>query len=217
MLPALLHRLAKDAPYRIRVFLLASFLLNIVYSAFLMIVSLLYSSKWFFVMSVYYGLLSLSRIFVYSQTAEGKSTTAKIKTMHACGWFLLLINATVSVMMFILMRGHQPIQHHEITVITIATYTFSALTVAIVGSVKFIKRNDYVYSSAKIISLISASVSLVTLTNTMLSTWGDESTALLRSIILPILCGVVSAFIVVCAILIILKTVKDLKYEKERK
>ncbi len=217
MLPELLQKLKKDALYRIRFFLLASFALNVVYSAFLFVISQAYSSKWFFVTSVYYALLSASRIFVFSQTSERKTVIAKIQTMQVCGWFLLLINATVSVMMFVLMRGYQPVQYHEITVITIATYTFSALTVAIVGSVRFIKRNDYVYSTAKIISLISASVSMVTLTNTMLSTWGDEETILLRSIILPILCGVVAVFIIVCAILMIRNSSKELKNEKKRK
>jgi hypothetical protein len=122
-------------------------------------------------------------------------------------------------MMFILIYRNQTIKHHEITVITLATYTFSTLTVAIVNSVRYLRKNDHLHSSIKLISLISASISIVTLTNTMLSTFGEDN-QLLRSIILPILSGVVSLFIIACAIMMIRKATLDLqvlKHEKERK
>ena len=118
--------------------------------------------------------------------------------------------------MFLLIYGNQFVKHHEITVITLATYTFSALTVAIWGSVKFIKKNNYLFSCVKLINLISASVSLVTLTNTMLATFGQDN-ALLRSIVLPILSGVVSLFIITTAILMIRKANLDLRVYKNAK
>ena len=54
---------------------------------------------------------------------------------------------------------------------------------------------------------------MLTLTNTMLATFGSEN-ELLRSIILPILSGVVAIFIIVCAILMIKKANNDLKVLK---
>ena len=217
MLLDLIKRVKNDSRYRIRFFLIASLLGNIGYSVFLFVVSQVTASRWFFVMAVYYALLSLLRGFITSKTGKEKSFVAKVKALRACGCFLLLINAVVSAMMFLLLRGYKPIKHHEITVITIATYTFCALTVAIIGSVKFIRRKDYVYSSAKIISLVSASVSMVTLTNTMLSTWGNAQTEILRAVILPILCIVVSAFIIACAVIMTQKSTRILKNEKTRK
>ena len=99
-----------------------------------------------------------------------------------------------------------------------ATYTFTALTVAIINSIKYVKKHEHVYFCAKIISLICASVSIVTLTNTMLATFGQDN-ALLRRIVLPILCAVVSVFIIVSAIFMICKAnlyIRILKNEKER-
>ncbi len=164
-------------------------------------------------MSIYYGLLSIARIFMFSQIHPNKTRLSKIKTMRACGVFLLLINLAVSTMMFILLYGNPPVKHHEITVITLATYTFSTLTVAIYNSVKYLRKNDHVYACVKLISLICASVSLTTLTNTMLATFGDEN-MLLRSIILPILCVAVSIFIIVSAILMIRKANIDIRTAK---
>lgn len=218
MSSAFFEKIKIDTAFRIKVFLCLSFIFNIAYSIFLFVVGQINSSKWFFITSIYYGLLSVSRIFVYLQISPQKQLISKIKTMRACGCFLLSINLVFSTMMFILIYGNQYIKYHEITVIALATYTFISLSMAIINSIKYLRKNDYLYSSAKIISLISASVSIVTLTNIMLSTFG-ENNLLLRSIILPILSGFVSIFIIVCAILMIRKANLDLrkfKNEKER-
>lgn len=216
MFSTFIERIKVDTVFRIKLFLCLSFVFNIAYSVFLFIVGQLYASKWFFVTFIYYGLLSLVRIFVYLQISSQKQLVSRIKTMRACGYFLLSINLVFSTMMFILIYGNQYIKHHEITVITLATYTFTSLTIAIVNSVKYLRKNDYLHSCVKIISLICASVSIVTLTNIMLCTFG-ENNLLLRSIILPILSGVVSIFIIVCAILMIRKANLDLRKLKNGK
>lgn len=212
----LIERVRFDVPYRIKLFLRLSFIFNLAYSAFLFIISRIYSSKWFFVMSIYYGLLSMARVFVYLQLSPKKQLVSKIKTMRACGFFLLSINLVFSTMMFLLIHGNQYVKHHEIIVITLATYTFTSLTMAIINSIKYLRKTDHLHSSAKIISLISASVSIVTLTNTMLSTFGEEN-LLLRSIILPILSAFVAVFIIACAIFMIRKANSDLRILKNEK
>lgn len=203
-------KVKQDTDYRIKLFLFLSLAFNFAYALFLFIISRVYASKWFFIMSAYYALLSVARIMIYFQTTPKKRLKIKLLTMRICGYFLLLLNVVVSVMMFILIYTVPPVQHHEITVITLATYTFSAFTIAIVGSVKYVKKKERIYSCIKILSLLSASVSMVTLTNTMLATWGGEDT-LLRSIILPILSGVVAIFIVACAVFMIKTANSDLR------
>lgn len=213
MLSLVVDRIKSDEQYRLKSFLCLSLLFNIAYSIFLLAVSVIDSSKWFFVMSVYYGLLSVCRFFVFLQISPKKRLVSKIKTMRACGAFLLAINLVFSAMMFILIHGNQYDKHHEITVIALATYTFTTLTIAIISIIKSLRKKDHLHSSVKTISLICASVSIVTLTNTMLSTFG-ENNLLLRSIILPILSGAVSIFIIACAILMIRKSNSDLRMVK---
>ena len=216
MFSTFFERIKIDTAFRIKIFLRLSFIFNIAYSVFLFVVGQIYSSKWFLVTSIYYGLLSVARIFVYLHISPQKQLVSKIKTMRACGCFLLSINLVFSTMMFILIYGNQHVKHHEITVITLATYTFSSLTMAIINSIKHLRRNDYLQSCAKVISLISAIVSIVTLTNTMLCTFG-ESNLMLRSIILPILSGFISIFIIACAIVMIRKANLDLRKLKNGK
>lgn len=219
MSSVIFKKIKKKIAFRTKVFLKISLLFNLFYALFLFIIGWLYLSKWFLVMSAYYGLLALTRFFVFLQISPQKSVVTKLKTMRACGGFLLLINLVVATMMFILINEKQQIPRHEITVITLAAYTFLSLTVAIVHCVKYFKKSDYIYSCIKFLSLTVASASLVTLTNTMLSTWGEPNT-LLRSIILPLLSFFVSVFIVNCAIFMIRKANLQLRifeYEKERK
>lgn len=214
-----LQRIKKDNRYRIKLFLRVSFILNIVYSAFLLIISQVYLSKWFLAVSFYYALLAIVRVFLFTRIKSEKTEREKIKTIRVCGYFLFLINGAISVMMFLLIRERQTVTYHEITVITLATYTFSALTVAIVSSIKFLREKDRLYACVKIISLVSANVSIVTLTNTMLATFGEGDFAL-RSIILPLISGFVAVFIIVSAIIMIRKAnlyLRIFKNEEERK
>ena len=212
-----LRKIKSDGDFRVKSFLICSFVLNFAYALFLFVVSQIYFSKWFFIMSIYYALLFAVRIFMFSQIVVQKTPRGQLKVMRAFGCFLFLLNVTVSVMMFLLIYTVPYVKHHEITVITLATYTFYSITLAAISSVKRLKTNDYVYFCVKILSLVSASVSMVTLTNTMLTTFG-ENIALLRRIILPILSGIVSIFIIACAVLMLRKAnthLRILKNEKE--
>ena len=160
----------------------------------------------------------MMRIFIFGQMNAEKGLRKQITTMRISGFFLVFFNIVVSVMMFLLIYTTQSVRHHEITVIALAAYTFSSLTIAIISSVKYLKEKHYLYSTVKVLSLISASVSMVTLTNAMLVTWGEDN-LLLRKIMLPILSGVVSIFIIVSAILMIRKSnlgFRTLKDEEER-
>ena len=216
---SILKKYKNSESYRIKFLLGFSIIYNVAYALYLLVESSLTASRWFFIMSVYYALLSIVRIFMFFQLERNNSLRKNLIIMRGIGCFLFLLNFIISIMMFVLIYTNKIVKHGEITVITLATYTFYVLAMAIIGSVKHIKRKNSLYSCIKIISLVSASVSMVTLTNTMLSTFG-ENNELLRSIILPLFSGVVSIFIIICAILMVLKANSNLRwlnYEEKRK
>ena len=206
-------KLKNNTDFRIKLFLFLSLIFNLAYALFLFVISQVYYSKWFFVLSVYYDLLFAVRVYIFFQFRTEKDLRKKIRIMRSCGYFLFLLNLVVSVMLFVLIYSTHSMQYHEIIVITLATYTFASLTMAIIGSVKYLKKQDYLCACIKVIRLASVSVSMVALTNTMLATFG-ENTTLLRSIILPILSGVVAVFIILCALLMIKKANLDSKVVK---
>ena len=214
--PSFFKRLKDDYDYRMKVLLCSSMAFNMAYAIFLFVVSQIYLSNWFFVMSVYYGLLSSARIFAFKQLDPNIDRTKKLKTLLTSGVFLLFIDLVVSVLMFILIYTNKYVVHHEITVITLALYTFVTLPMAIVNTVRATKEKEPVHASIRALSLTSASISLVTLTNTMLSTFGGEEVQTLRRYMLPILSGIVSVIIIVIAIIMIVKASFELKDKNEK-
>ena len=106
-------------------------------------------------------------------------------------------------------------EHHEITTITLAAYTFTTFTFAIINTVKYRKYNSPVLSAGKAVSLAAGAVSMLTLESTMLTTFNDGSMDLpSRKIMLGCTGAAVSVFIIVMAIYMIVQSNKKLKLLK---
>jgi hypothetical protein len=96
---------------------------------------------------------------------------------RACGWVFLVMNLALTLIIFFMVCFNRTFEHHMITAITMAAYTFTALTAAIINVIKYRKYNSPVFSASKIISLAAAIVSMLTLESTMLTTFGDAATS----------------------------------------
>lgn len=131
---------------------------------------------------------------------------------RTCGWIFLLMNLALSGMMLLMIHENRMVRHHEITTISMAAYTFTSLTMAIVNVVRYRKYNSPVFSASKAISLAAACVSMLTLESTMLTTFsGVDMTAQDQTLFLAISGGAVSAFIVAMAIYMIVKAGNQIK------
>ena len=146
-------RLKKDVHFRVKLFLCLTLCFNGLYSVFLVAVGKIYLSKWFFAIAIYYGLLFLVRLVLFLSIKQISDKVSRLKLLRFCGYFLLLINLAVSTMMFILVSGNRQMQYHEITVITLAVYTFGSLTIAIIGNIGLLKRYNQTYLCIKIMKL----------------------------------------------------------------
>ena len=129
-----------------------------------------------------------------------------------CGWIFLAMNIALCLMVFFMVYWNRTFQHHEITTIALAAYTFTAFTVAVINMVKYRKYNSPVYSASKAISFASACVSMLTLEATMLTTFGDGTMdAVTRKMLLGCTGGVISVFVVVMAVYMIRQSSIKLK------
>jgi uncharacterized membrane protein YfcA len=111
------------------------------------------------------------------------------------------MNLTLSVMVFFMIYWGRTFRHHEITTIALAAYTFTAFTFAVINLIKYRKLKSPVYSAAKVVSLASACVSMLTLEAAMLTAFGDETMhPLTRKLFLGLTGFAVCAFIILMAI-----------------
>ena len=129
---------------------------------------------------------------------------------RACGWVFLLTNLALSGIMFYMIYEHRVTRHGEIITITMAAYTFTTLTMAIINVIRYRKFNSPILSAAKAIA--AACVSMLTLENTMLVSFnkGAMPQQIVR-LFLALSGGVVSAFIIAMAIYMIVQANRKLK------
>ena len=191
-------RYQSDVQLRINLSLYGAFGFNAMYALFQLCLGLWHHSAWFYAMAVYYLLLAIMRLTLVRHTshhAAGEDKALEWRKYRFCGWLLLVMNLILAIFTLYFVFRIRTFLHHEITTIAMATYTFTALTIAIINVIRYRKYGSPAYSAAKAISLASATVSMLTLENALLTTFGQESNELFRQIILGA-SGVIVIFVV---------------------
>ncbi len=178
---------SSDVQLRINLSLFFSVGFNAVYALFQLCLGLWHHSAWFYAMAGYYLLLALMRLSLVRHTrryAAGEDCRAEWRKYRFCGWLLLVMNLALAIFTLYFVFRIRVFLHHEITTIAMAAYTFTSLTLAIVNTVRYRKYGSPAYSAAKAISLASATVSMLTLENSLLTTFGEGESELFRQIML---------------------------------
>ncbi|MBQ8003404.1 MAG: hypothetical protein IJ297_08180, partial [Clostridia bacterium] len=204
-----------DTRLRVNISLYGTLIWNTAYGVFQLGLGFWHNTFWFYSLAGYYISLAVMRFFLLKHTRKynpGEKLKEELKKYRACGIAFLGMNLALALIIFFMVYWNRTFIHHEITTITMAAYTFTTLTVAIINVVKYRKFNSPVYSASKAISLASACVSMLTLESTMLTTFGDGTMTLMQSrLLLGISGGVISAFIIAMAVYMIVQGTKKIK------
>jgi len=208
-----------DTRLRVNVSLYGTLSWNAFYGIFQLWLGFYHSTFWFYSLGAYYICLAGMRFFLVKHTRKylpGEKMRTELLKYRACGIVFLVMNLALALIIFFMVYWNRTFQHHMITAIAMATYTFSALTAAIVNVIKYRKYNSPVFSASKAISLAAALVSMLTLESTMLTTFGDTTmTAIERKWMLGATGGAISLIIVTTAIYMIVIGTKKLKILKQ--
>ena len=216
------RRWQDDTRLRVNVSLYGSLAWNALYGIFQLWLGFYHHTFWFYSLGAYYICLGVMRFFLARHTtryAPGERLQTELKKYRACGIVFLVMNLALALIIFFMIYWNRTFEHHMITAIAMAAYTFTALTTAIINVIKYRKYNSPVFSASKAISLAAALVSMLTLESTMLTTFGDGTmTAIERKWMLGATGGAISVLIVATAIYMIVvgsKKLKELKSEVE--
>lgn len=204
-----------NAALRVNISLYGTFIWNTAYGTFQLGLAFKHNSIWFYSLADYYISLAVMRLFLLKHLGKhkpGEEIAEEIKIYRICGIIFLIMNITLSLMIFFMIYQSKTFHHHEITTIAMATYTFTTFTTAIVNILKYRKYNNYIFSASKAISLASACVSMLTLEATMLTTFDNGTMTLLtRRLFLGSSGGAISLFIISTSVYMIIKSTKKLK------
>lgn len=173
-----LRRWSDDTHWRTNITLGGSVLYNGAYALLQLGMGIRHRSAWFYSLAAYYALLAGMRFFLVKYTRRhtmGEHPAAEQRYFRLCSRLLLPINAALSVMIFYMIHENRTVHHSEITVIAMAAYTFTALSAAIVNVIRYRRYQSPVLSAAKAVSLAAACVSMLTLENAMLNTFGGDT------------------------------------------
>ena len=208
----------EDTRLRVNVSLYGSLVWNALYGIFQLWLGFYHHTFWFYSLGAYYICLGVMRFFLVRHTtryAPGEKMQTELKKYRLCGIVFLVMNLALALIIFFMVYWNRTFEHHMITAITMAAYTFTALTAAIINVIRYRKYNSPVFSASKAISLAAALVSMLTLESTMLTTFSDGTmTAAGQKWMLGATGGAISLLIVATAIYMIAVGTKKLKLLK---
>jgi hypothetical protein len=203
-----------DTRLRVNISLYGTLIYNTAYALLQLGMGFWHHTFWFYSLAGYYISLAVMRFFLVRHTRKhnpGEKMLDELRKYRTCGIVFLLMNLALALIIFFMVYWNRTFNHHEITTIALAAYTFTSLTFAIINTIKYRKYNSPVYSASKAISLTSACVSVLTLESTMLTTFGTETMSLTgRRIFLGISGGAISVFIIAMAIYMIVQGTKKI-------
>lgn len=173
-----LRRWFADPRLRMNVTVTGNLLWNGAYAALQLGLGMTHHSPWFYSLAGYYTCLALMRLVLVHHTLRhtpGADLHRELVAYRICGWIFLILNLALSGMMVSMLLENRDTRHQEIITIAMAAYTFTTLTMAIVNLIRYRRYHSPAMSASKAISLAAACVSLLTLENTMLQTFRQDT------------------------------------------
>lgn len=174
------NRYMTDVVFKTRVSLYRSLTINLLYVAANVLSGYLYRTAWFVVLAFYYTILALMRFLLLryvKRNAIGEEYISELRRSRLCAGILLTVNFALSGAVLMMMYQNKGYEYHGILIYIMAMYTFYITTSAIVNAVRYRKYHSPVMSTAKVITLAAALVSMLSLETAMLSQFATESTS----------------------------------------
>ena len=171
------NRYITDKAFRVKVSLYISLVVNLLYVALQGVQWHLFRSWWFVVLAAYYAILSVMRFLLlrYVRANEiGSSILSEWKRSRICACILMLVNLCLSGAVLMILFENRGYDYPGILIYVMALYSFYSTINAIVQIIKYRKLGSPVMSTAKVIALSAALVSMLNLETAMFSQFGAE-------------------------------------------
>ena len=214
------NRYMTDRVFRTNISLTVSFAVSILYAGINLWSWRAMDSYWFMVLAVYYVIMAVMRYllvrFVHIQKI-GTDLLGEWKRSRTCAAVLLLINLSLSGAVLMILSQSKGYDYPGIMIYVMALYTFYALTMSIVDLVKYRKMGSPIMSTAKVVSLSAALVSMLNLETAMFAQFGADMPQEDQQIFIILTGAGVSITVVALSVLLIVRANKEIRREKNGK
>lgn len=206
-----------DREFRARISLYSGLAINMFYAIFKCATGAIFRSAWLWAIGIYYVMLSAIRFTLLrnvritdkkDHTLERK--THEYKSSRLCGIMMLALNIAMTGMTVQMIWRNRGYEYKGYMIYISAMYAFYCFINATVNVVKFAKINNPILSSARILSLAGALMSMFALQTAMFSAF-DTSGAEYQRLMNTTTGGVVCTLVLCMAIFMIIWSIRNLK------
>ena len=146
--------------------------LNFAYAIGNCAIGLLSHSWWFITVGAYYAVLAVARFSVLQVRRKARGDLdIELFAGRITGILLVVLSMCIVGVNVLSALKERGTAHHKIIMITIATYTFTKITIAIIGMVKARHTASPVFKTLRNIALADACVSIYTMQRSMLQSF----------------------------------------------
>lgn len=214
------EKLMTDIKFRTHITLNSSLGINLIYITINVISGFLYNTIWFFVLALYYAILAIMRFLLVrfvNHTGIGNDYFNELRRSRLCGFILLTVNLALSGAVLMILYRNKGFEYNGILIYVMAIYTFYITTIAIVNLIKYRKFGSPVMSMSKIINMVAALVSMLSLETAMFSQFGKNMSPENQRLMIMLTGAGVSFIIVTLSVCSIINNSKKIKRIMEDK
>ena len=208
------NRYVTDKIFRTKVSLNLSLGINLLYAAINVLSWYLYQSWWFVCLAVYYGILSVMRFLLVRYVRLnniGANRYSELKRSLICSYIMLLLNFFLSGAVLMMVYQNKGYEYHGIMIYVMAMYTFYTATHAIINLVKYRSLESPVMSTAKMISMAAALVSMLNLETAMFAEFGADMAKKDQRLMIILTGAGISITVIVMAVYMIARCTGQMK------
>ncbi len=165
------EKLVSSRRYRVILSAAVAFVFNLLYALYHCVLGVLNLSLWFIAMCAFYGILATMRfsaVLCERNQHRSPSDDTEIFVMKLSGILLVTLGVVLAAVNYISLSQNIAVKYGEITMITIAAYTFTKITMAIVRAVKQRRDPSPLLRTIRNIGYADVSASILTLQRSML-------------------------------------------------
>jgi len=212
------NRYMTDRVFRTNISLSISFVISMLYVGINLWSWQLLKSYWFMVLAVYYVIMAVMRFLLVRYVRIRKIGTdilGEWKRSRTCAYILLLINLSLSGAVLMILYQHKGYDYPGMMIYVMALYTFYSTIHAILDIIKYRKLGSPVMSTAKIVSLSAALVSMLNLETAMFAQFGADMPIENQRIFVILTGAGVSMTVVTLSVILIVNANKQIRRIKD--
>ena len=212
------NRYMTDRVFRTNITLSISFVISMLYVGINLWSWHILGSYWFMVLAVYYVIMAVMRYLLvrYVRIQKiGINILGEWRRSRICAYILLLINLSLSGAVLMILYQSKGYDYPGIMIYVMALYTFYSTIHAVVDIVKYRTLGSPVMSTAKIVSLSGALVSMLNLETAMFAQFGTDMSPENQRIFIILTGAGVSITVVTLSVILIVNANKEIRRIKD--